>query len=327
MRAIADHELAVDREHSLVRVHPDVARERQARDVRRAAVGVELDPTGHGWQLAGRRKIDRDRDASACELVAKLQRAASIGVPRGRVEDLIGDRERARPQLPLVDDLHAAIAVVDLHLDQRHQLRIEQRDADEQTRPGELDRLPFLEPQPAQHPRQVQEARIDQVGLADRTRKSPEMLATIVDEPSGCGFEHAQRYHERAGTRDARPVVGGVMKRFVLSAVLFAAFAGAMGSSGSVSARPIVVAPGLVTIGPGVQVLPDTDIPVFYSNNYYWRFYRNHWWRSPYYDRGWVYGAPPRAVLGIGRPDRYAHYRPQGGRGRGYARRDVRDRR
>ena len=105
------------------------------------------------------------------------------------------------------------------------------------------------------------------------------------------------------------------MKRFTLSTILATVLAGGMAYSPSASAN-VYVRPELVTVAPGVQVVPDIDVPVFYASNYYWRFYGNHWWRSPYYDRGWVYGAPPRAVIGIGRPERFAHYRPYGWHGR-----------
>jgi len=69
--------------------------------------------------------------------------------------------------------------------------------------------------------------------------------------------------------------------------------------------------PDLVTISPGVQVIADYNEPVFYSDNYYWR-YNNGWYRSSYYDRGWVSARPTVTVGRISQPHRYVHYRPAG---------------
>ena len=84
--------------------------------------------------------------------------------------------------------------------------------------------------------------------------------------------------------------------------------------------------PDLAYVGPGVQVVAGYDQPVFYSDNFYWRYDNNRWFRSSYYDRGWSYATPPRAVLSIDRPYRYRNYRPAGyvGRDRGPMIRDQR---
>ncbi len=71
--------------------------------------------------------------------------------------------------------------------------------------------------------------------------------------------------------------------------------------------------PDLVAVDTGVSVIPNYDVPIFYSGGYYWRPYNNYWYRSPYYDRGWAYvSRPPRAIARIDRPYRYSHYRPHG---------------
>lgn len=65
-------------------------------------------------------------------------------------------------------------------------------------------------------------------------------------------------------------------------------------------------------IDPHVQVIVDSDVPMFYSDNYYWRYYGNTWYRSPYADTGWVaieYYSLPEPVRRIQRPERYVHYR------------------
>src|SRR4051794_24592488 len=70
----------------------------------------------------------------------------------------------------------------------------------------------------------------------------------------------------------------------------------------------------LVDVSPGVQVIADYDEPVFYSENYYWRYDNGLWYRSPYHTRGWVrVDAAPVAIRSIDRPQRYAHYHAQAG--------------
>ncbi len=70
--------------------------------------------------------------------------------------------------------------------------------------------------------------------------------------------------------------------------------------------------PDLVYAAPGVQVIADYNEPIFYSDGLYWRYDGGGWYRSSYYTGGWVYASPPVAVLRIGRPTAYVHYRPQG---------------
>jgi hypothetical protein len=75
--------------------------------------------------------------------------------------------------------------------------------------------------------------------------------------------------------------------------------------------------PDLVYAAPGVQVIADYNEPVFFSDGLYWRYSGGYWYRSPYYNRGWVSARPPGAVLSINRPQGYAHYRPAGWAPRG----------
>jgi hypothetical protein len=70
--------------------------------------------------------------------------------------------------------------------------------------------------------------------------------------------------------------------------------------------------PDLVYAAPGVQVIADYDEPIFYADNFYWRFYGGAWYRSPRYTGGWVYARPPIGVARIDRPYAYVHYRPNG---------------
>ena len=75
--------------------------------------------------------------------------------------------------------------------------------------------------------------------------------------------------------------------------------------------------PDLVTVSPGVQVIADYDVPIFYADGIYWRYDAGVWYRSPRYTGGWVHATPPVAVLRVDRPGAYAHYRPVGWAGRG----------
>lgn len=44
-----------------------------------------------------------------------------------------------------------------------------------------------------------------------------------------------------------------------------------------------------------VYVVPDIDIELYFWNGWWWRLWEGRWYRSRYYDRGWVYyNAVPR---------------------------------
>ena len=110
------------------------------------------------------------------------------------------------------------------------------------------------------------------------------------------------------------------MRTRLLQALLFAGLAGGCTGTGAVQygASASVTTPELVYVSPGVQVIADYDEPVFYSDNYYWRYNNNVWYRSQYHTRGWVrVESPPVAVRRIDRPQTYIRYR-------GNARADVR---
>jgi len=86
---------------------------------------------------------------------------------------------------------------------------------------------------------------------------------------------------------------------------------GEVGYTASVNAT--VETPDLVEVSPGVQVIADYDEPIFFTDGFYWRFYDGVWYRSSYYTGGWAFvDAPPVAIVQIGRPDVYRHYRPNG---------------
>ena len=39
----------------------------------------------------------------------------------------------------------------------------------------------------------------------------------------------------------------------------------------------------------GVYVVPGINVDLFFWNGFWWRPWEGRWYRSPYYDRGWVY--------------------------------------
>jgi hypothetical protein len=105
------------------------------------------------------------------------------------------------------------------------------------------------------------------------------------------------------------------MTRFLTTLpIALALAAGACTGGGTVAASysspGYASQPGLVEVRPGVYVVENYDEPVFYADNFYWRFYGNTWYRSNYYNTGWVVARPPYSVAYIDRPQRYVRYRP-----------------
>ena len=100
------------------------------------------------------------------------------------------------------------------------------------------------------------------------------------------------------------------MRTFLVKTVLFAALLGGCTGSGQVTYSAGVSPPQLVEISPGVQVIVDYDEPVFYSDDFYWRYDAGVWYRSRYHTRDWVrIEAPPPRIRQIDRPTAYIHYR------------------
>jgi hypothetical protein len=103
------------------------------------------------------------------------------------------------------------------------------------------------------------------------------------------------------------------MRQLIIPTLAAIALAG--GCAGETSYRGTVAVsastPDLVSVGPGVSVIADYDEPIFYSNGYYWWNVDGYWYRSTYYTGGWAYvSRPPVALVNIGSPYRYRHYRP-----------------
>ncbi len=86
---------------------------------------------------------------------------------------------------------------------------------------------------------------------------------------------------------------------------------GDVGANYSVGYSTGYASPDLYYVSPGVSVVAYSDYPVFYSDNYYWRYDNGLWYSSPYYNGGWsVSYNVPYGVRGIQRPSSYARFRP-----------------
>jgi hypothetical protein len=69
--------------------------------------------------------------------------------------------------------------------------------------------------------------------------------------------------------------------------------------------------PTLVTVEPDIWVVQDSEVPVYFVDDYYWAYRGGVWYRSLSYDAGWVTveatGVPRRIVNRDHRA--YVHYR------------------
>ena len=101
-----------------------------------------------------------------------------------------------------------------------------------------------------------------------------------------------------------------------LAFMLAVALGGCAGGSGSVGVQyasgVTVRSPELVTVDgyEDVDVVADADEPVFYSDDYYWLYRGDRWYRSRSYDRDFVYVREPAPrVRRIHQPTAYIRYR------------------
>ena len=105
------------------------------------------------------------------------------------------------------------------------------------------------------------------------------------------------------------------MKKLLLRASIFvlvivlpmSTIAGVSVGIGVALPPPIVVQtpPAMVVLpgAPGVYVAPQVSVDLFFWNGWWWRPWGGYWYRSRYYDRGWVY-------YSHGVPSFYRHVNP-----------------
>ena len=102
------------------------------------------------------------------------------------------------------------------------------------------------------------------------------------------------------------------MRRILIPFLLVAATACAGRATYTTGGTYAYAEPEMVYAEPGVQVTYNAEYPIFYSDNYYWRYDNGRWYRSSYWDRGYRVSSPTYTVARIQSPYRYRHYRPQG---------------
>jgi hypothetical protein len=73
-----------------------------------------------------------------------------------------------------------------------------------------------------------------------------------------------------------------------------------------------VVLPALVVVSPGIQVVPEIENEVFYTNGYYWCRHGGSWVRSKSHRGGWVVVAPASVPPGLAKmpPGKYKMWKP-----------------
>src|SRR5262249_6977445 len=138
-------------------------------------------------------------------------------------------------------------------------------------------------------------------------------------------YDLSHAYTEKAvGTGGALPTAkGGSIMRTLAKAIavaltLYGGVASAQVISAGVTVAaatiPFEVAPPLVYVSPGVQVVEDYDEEIFFTRGWYWCRRGDVWFRTRDYHGGWVV-APRRYVPArIYRvpPGHYRHWRGNG---------------
>ena len=74
------------------------------------------------------------------------------------------------------------------------------------------------------------------------------------------------------------------------------------------------VLPTLVVVQPGVSVIPNQPVEVFYSGGYYWTRRDSAWYRTHDHNGGWARIAERQVPVVIARspPGQYKHYKGHG---------------
>jgi hypothetical protein len=104
-------------------------------------------------------------------------------------------------------------------------------------------------------------------------------------------------------------------------------------ASATIDVNLPVVLPQLVVVAPGVQVVPEVDEEVFFTNGFYWVRHGDGWYRSKSHRHGWVLVPGHRVPTRIAKyePGRYRRWKPEKGdhgvrdHGRGEGRHGARE--
>jgi hypothetical protein len=106
------------------------------------------------------------------------------------------------------------------------------------------------------------------------------------------------------------------MKQVLIRSILFSALLATVACAPDGPAPQYATDDGnadLVEVSPGVEVIADYDEPIFFADDVYWVNRGGYWYSSGWYGGGWTRAERvPGHISGIGHPDAYVHYRPQG---------------
>jgi hypothetical protein len=117
-------------------------------------------------------------------------------------------------------------------------------------------------------------------------------------------------------------MTSNLLRRLVLSSVLLgsgAATAQVVTVQVPVPTVRFAVAPPLVLVTPGIQVVEDHDDEIFYVDGWYWMWWNDRWYRSRDHLGGWVFverRVVPAHLFALPR-GKYKHFKRQHGHGGG----------
>ena len=107
-----------------------------------------------------------------------------------------------------------------------------------------------------------------------------------------------------------------ILRNTLMAIVMASAGFAGSGCLGGAQVRVTATSPRLVLVAPGVWVVEDYPRPVYYADGYYWQYIDGAWYRSSWYDDGFIRAditVVPRIVVRSHRPDVYVHYRARPG--------------
>jgi hypothetical protein len=98
----------------------------------------------------------------------------------------------------------------------------------------------------------------------------------------------------------------------LLPAAAAAQASASVGASAKFQLDLPIFLPQLVVVTPGVQVVPDVDHEVFFTDGFYWTRHGNGWYRSRSHRGGWVLVPARHVPTKIGRlpPGKYKRWKP-----------------
>lgn len=99
----------------------------------------------------------------------------------------------------------------------------------------------------------------------------------------------------------------------MLRNTVFALVLAAATACGPAQVQVSAVGPRLVWVTPGIWVVEDAPYAVYYADGFYWRYADGYWFRSPYYNDGFLrvrVDLVPRVVIGSYHPRHVRYHAP-----------------